>query len=146
MLRDVTAEVLLLIDGTNDMLGDQSPGAITSTVEALQNMIGQARGRGMTVYVATLPPLRQSAAVSSGAVAAIPVLNERIKTLAAPPGVNLVDLYAAVPVGQIGSDGKHPTQQGNETIATTFFNAIVATLEVRAPALSQSLQPVRAIR
>ena len=66
--------------------------------------------------------------------------------MASYENVNLVDLEKAISVSMLGPDGTHLTSQGYTVMAETFFNAIVATLEVRAPALSQSLQPVRAIR
>lgn len=131
VLNQARPEVLLLVEGTNDMLSDQSAGAITSAVEALRNMVQQGKSRGTRVLVGTLPPLKQAARVSSAAVEAVPTLNARITTMAAAENVTLVDLYAAVPQSQIGADGKHPTPEGNQTIADTFFKSIMATLEVR---------------
>lgn len=146
VLNQVQTEVLLLLEGTNDMLGDQSAAAITSTVEALQNMVQQGKSRGVRVLVGTLPPLKQAALVSRAAVDAVPMLNARITTMAAAETVTLVDLYAAVPQSQIGTDGKHPTPEGHQTIADTFFSTIMSTLEVKTPTPRQTFGPVRGIR
>jgi lysophospholipase L1-like esterase len=146
VLSQARPEVLLLIDGTNDVLAAQDGPAIASAADAIRNMIQQGKGRGARVFIATLPPLKQARSVSAGAEAAVPVLNARIKVIAAEENVPLVDLYAAVPSSQIGADGKHPTPQGHDTIATTFFNVIIATLETTPSALPQSFGPVRALR
>jgi lysophospholipase L1-like esterase len=146
VLNQARPEVLLLLEGTNDMLGDQSGAAITSTVEALQHMVQQGKLRGMRVLLGTLPPLKQAALVSRAAVEAVPMLNARIATMAATENVTLVDLYAAVPQSQIGTDGKHPTPEGHQTIADTFFSTIVSTLELKTPAPLQTFGPVRGIR
>jgi lysophospholipase L1-like esterase len=131
VLKARNPEVLLLLEGTNDVLGSQSAAAMMSAVEALRNMVQQGTSRGIPVFIATLPPLKRAPLVSQAAVDAVPVLNDRIKSMAEAENVTLVDLYAVVLPSQIGGAGKHPTPDGNQTIADTFFISIMEKLEVK---------------
>ena len=59
--------------------------------------------------------------------------NDRIRALASSEGAILVDLYQAlggVPGPYIDTDGLHPTLQGHELIASTFFGSITSRLEI----------------
>lgn len=126
-------EVVTLLEGTNDLIGAQDKPTIDSAVEALQSMVQYAKGRGARVFIATLPPMNPSVFPLAGPASGVPVLNARIKSMAAAEGVAVVDLEAAIPLSLIGPDGKHPTPQGHQKIADTFFAAIKAALEVKAP-------------
>jgi lysophospholipase L1-like esterase len=139
-------EVLMLIEGTNDVLSNQSAPSITSAAEAIQNMVRQGPSRGIRVFVATLPPLKLARLVSQAAVDAVPILNERIKAIAPAENVTLVDLYAVVTPDLIGSEGKHATPEGNQVIADTFFTAIMETLEIKPSTPLQSFGPVPGTR
>jgi lysophospholipase L1-like esterase len=81
--------------------------------------------------VATLLPITPPK--EANAIAAIPVLNGRIRTLAAEEGATLVDLYNAVPPSMMGSDGLHPKLAAYDVIAEEWLKAIIATLEVKPP-------------
>jgi lysophospholipase L1-like esterase len=70
----------------------------------------------------------------------IDAANVQIRALAASEGVVLVDANAAMaPQGAalIGGDGLHPTEQGYQVLAQTFFDAIKARLEVLPGAMPQ---------
>jgi lysophospholipase L1-like esterase len=127
-------EVLLLLEGANDLLKPSTgtpqglQGAMDSVVDALRDMIRQGKARGARVYVATLLPI--DAAKWGNAANGVEPLNARIKSLAAAENVVLVDLYAAVPLSMIGSDGLHPKADTYEVIADTWLASIVATLQV----------------
>jgi lysophospholipase L1-like esterase len=139
LLKEISTEALLLLEGTNDMLDDTSPAQITSTVEELRDMVRDGKLYGLRVFVATLPPMKLAPNVFQRSVDAVPVLNDRIRMMAQQENVTLVDLYAALPPSLIGSDGKHPTPNGYQKMADTFFDAIKATLEVKTSTGSQSL-------
>jgi lysophospholipase L1-like esterase len=128
-------EVVTLLEGTNDILGAQDKPAIDSAVDALASMVRYARARGAIVFIATLPPLNGDLFNLRDAALGVPVLNARIRQMAASEGANLVDLEAAIPLSLIGPDGKHPTAQGYQKIADTFFDAIKAVLEIKPSAL-----------
>lgn len=122
-------EVLLLLEGVNDVTFSTDNATITNVKEALRSMVREAKGRGEQVFIATLLPLNPSRR-SVDAAGAVLALNAQIKTMAEEENVTLVDLYAAVPLSLIGSDGLHPTPEGYTAMADAWFKAIVATLEI----------------
>ena len=124
-------EVVLLLEGTNDSLGAQDKATIDSAVDALANMVQFAKAHGARVFIATLPPLNGDLFNLRDAAPAVPVLNARIRSMAASQDVDLVDLEKAIPLSLIGPDGKHPTAQGYQKIADTFFDALKAALEIK---------------
>lgn len=128
------AEVLLLMEGTNDLL-DYETGAARA-IEGLRRMIDYARQRGFEILLATIPPQRAGGARSRDRVAAlIPGFNEQIRVLALSEGVPVVDVYDAMKdkLYLIGVDDLHPTPQGHVVIAQTFFDAVRRELEVKPP-------------
>lgn len=126
-------EVVLLLHGHNDIAGG-ADGAASGAAAELEQMVAEARLRGMRVYLATVLPAR-----TGGTTKPIPQLyiddfNGRIRTIAARQGIPLVDTYAALRVDvnrYIGIDGLHPTEAGYAKIADTFFQTIQTNLEVR---------------
>jgi lysophospholipase L1-like esterase len=138
LLPQFRPEVLLLMEGTNDLL-DGSRGADTAIVN-LRQMIGIAKSLNVQVALATIPPQRPNGVRNRGAVAAlIPSFNDRIRALAASEGVVLVDVYSSMKdnINLIGVDDLHPTVLGFSVIADTFYEAIVRAFE--APATSAQM-------
>jgi lysophospholipase L1-like esterase len=124
-------EVVLLMEGTNDLLG-LSAGA-DHAIAALELMVREATGQNVRVALATIPPQRPGGVRGRDAVAAlIPGFNERIRALAMAARVVLVDVYAAMEgdLSLLGADDLHPTARGYEVIAETFFEAIQANFQV----------------
>ena len=131
-------EVLLLMEGTNDITDsttktvDGMEAAMNSVVDALRTDIGFAKARGARVFLGTIVSLVPPVAPNS--IAAIPVLNNRIKALAAEQSVTLVDISAVVPASMISTiDGIHP-KPGSDAyslMADEWMKAIVAALEVK---------------
>jgi lysophospholipase L1-like esterase len=136
-------QVLLLFEGANDLKGTDTT-TITSAVDALKSMVQEARRRGITVFLATLLPQRTlSCGCGDPYRATGPALvqpaNDQIRALASSQGAILVDLYQAlggVPGPYIDTDGLHPTLQGHELIASTFFGSITSRLEISSTALA----------
>lgn len=123
-------DVLLLMEGTND-LNDGLDGA-QAAAAALERMVREAKARGVRVLLATVPPAREG--TRRGTIArTVPTYNQMIRDLAAREGVVLVDVYAAMDLSLIGVDDLHPTPEGYAVMARTFYNAIRAAFEVRAP-------------
>ena len=118
-------EVLLLLEGINNL------GAFTATqVTALRTMITEAQSRGVEVIIATVMPVlprwRQYQPVTT--LSKIQALNTQIFTLAAQYNLGIpVDLFAMFDANPelIGSDGLHPTVEGQTRIAEAFRDEIV---------------------
>jgi lysophospholipase L1-like esterase len=130
-------DALLVMEGTNDITdptsrtADGMNKAMDSVIEALRTDITFAKGRGARVFLGTLLPLAPP--VAPNAIAAIPVLNARIRTLADEQGVTLVNINAVVPASMLSADGIHP-KAGSEAyslMADEWLKAIIATLEVK---------------
>ena len=120
-------EVVLLMHGVNDLNGIED-GRVQAVVDSLEDHVKQARNRGMTVFVASLPPLGPPKGSCPECV--IP-LNGRLQSMAASRGAVFVDVHGAWDnrPGLMGADGIHPTEAGYEVIATAFFDKIRQTLE-----------------
>jgi lysophospholipase L1-like esterase len=71
----------------------------------------------------------------------VPVINDRIRQLAAQENVPLADVYNAMKddLFLIGQDNLHPTPAGMDVIAKVFFDTIKASLEAPQPA-AQGMQ------
>lgn len=130
-LNTVRPDVVLLMEGTNDIaLGED--GAASGAAREISVMVGEARRRGMPVFLATLPPGRPG-----GTKSIAPLLltdyNNRMRAVAASGGATLVDINAALATDvfrYMGVDGLHPNELGYAKIAETFFTAIRAAFEV----------------
>ena len=118
------------MEGSNDLLGGSAGAA--AGLEALTEMVRAARSRGITVFLATLPPQRLNGP-RNGVARMIPGFNDSIKALAQREGATLVDIYEAMGGDgrYIGHDDLHPTPLGFEVMAHAFFVAIQQKLEVR---------------
>lgn len=134
-------DALLLLEGANDLLDSRTStvsgmiAAINSAVDALGTDIAYAKQRGARVFVGTLPPM--ASPKPPNVIAGVLTLNDRIKALALEQQITLVDLYAVVPAALLGSDGLHP-RDGSDAyslMADEWLKAIIATMEVKPPAL-----------
>jgi lysophospholipase L1-like esterase len=131
-LNSDSPEVVMIFHGHNDIPTGEN-GAASGAAFEIEQMVSEARNRGMRVFLGTVLPRR------AGGNKAIPQLylddfNSRMRIVASRQGVPLIDLYAALlpDVNRyIGIDGLHPTEAGYAKIADTFFQAIQNTLEVR---------------
>jgi lysophospholipase L1-like esterase len=127
-------DVLLLMHGNNDLLL-QDTIAMTAAVNAMRQMVRDAKSRHVQVLLATLPPQNPNGCCPRRGVGASLVVpyNDSLKLIAATEGVPLVDVYQAFNgdvTNLIDFDGLHPTADGYRRIAETFFDIIKARLEV----------------
>lgn len=131
-------EVVLLMEGTNDLLDRPDTGrGADRAIEALRQMIQDAKSLNIKVALATIPPQRAGGLRNRDAVArAIPAFNDRVRALAAQQDVVLVDVYDAMKdnLSLIGVDDLHPTIMGYDVMAGVFFEAIKKSFE-EIPAL-----------
>jgi lysophospholipase L1-like esterase len=123
----------MIMDGANDLYGLQRDG-IGPAVSAIATLGAHASGRGVQVFLATLPPMDPARPKGAGAAAVAP-FNAQLASLAAARNWTLVDVNAAFKgdLSLIGADGLHPTDAGYQVIAQAFYDTIVAKYE-RLPA------------
>lgn len=132
VLATVDPQVLLLMEGTNDLL---SPSGVDSALVALETMVVIAQSQGRRVCLATIAPQRPNGLRNRGSVAArIPGFNDRIRAMASTRGAVLVDVYDAMKddiQNLIGIDDLHPTERGYTVIGDTFLTAVRNAFELR---------------
>ena len=141
-LDAVRPDVLLLEEGVNDLAAGD-PSAIPPMIDALEDMVREAKSRGIRVFLGTLMPERPGTS-KTRAHPLIAGANAQIRLLATREGATLVDLYEGFggsPDPYIGEDGLHPNALGYQKMAEIFFDAIRANLEVSQQAVS--LDPIR---
>jgi lysophospholipase L1-like esterase len=132
-LNETKPEVLLLLHGVNDLNRDGEAG-IRRMIGSLEQLIDEATGKGVRVFVATLPPQRDDDESKGRAAAFLDKVNEEIREMAPDEGATLVDLFARMDLSLIGRDGLHPTEAGYERMAEIWFDALRAAYEVAEPA------------
>jgi lysophospholipase L1-like esterase len=144
--------VLLILEGINDLSGMNPPMETNQVMTDLGTMVTDARNAQPApkyIFLSTLlpvlnndvgcapnsqtePPCRNFAEENEEIQAA----NALIAVLAQSRGVPLVDAYTAFYnqdpsfVTLIGPDGLHPTPLGNQVLAQTFYNAVVGTVPI----------------
>lgn len=125
-IRETKPEVLLLLEGANDLNGGEKE--INDTIGALEEMIGEAVSRGVRVFLATLPPQR-SGGSKAGAAGFLDTVNALIRRTAPEEGATLVDLFAGMDLSLIGQDGLHPTEAGYQRMAEIWLDALKTAYE-----------------
>lgn len=130
-------EVLFLMEGTNDLYNRSDASGVDSAARALDKMVLAAQAAGKEVFLATIAPMRYPnpgpGKILDAPGPLVPVLNERIKAIASSRGAVLVDVYAALIgniAGNISNDNLHPSDQGLQVIAETFYAAVRARFDI----------------
>ena len=124
-------DVVLLMEGTNDLYGEGGNGAERAAA-ALEQMVASARAARVEVVLMTIPPQRNRGAL-------VVDFNERIRSLAGRRDAVFADVHrvlldgpcsglSAIPC--IGSDGLHPTAQGHELMAQELERVLVERYDV----------------
>jgi lysophospholipase L1-like esterase len=126
MIRETKPEVLLLLEGANDLNGREME--INNTIGALEQMIGEGVSRGVRVFLATLPPQRPGGR-NAGAAPFLDTVNALIRRTAPDEGAALVDVFAGMDLSMIGQDGLHPTDAGYQRMAEIWMDALKAAYE-----------------
>jgi lysophospholipase L1-like esterase len=138
-------QVMLLMEGAND-INNADASTRDRALNNLRSMVRLAKGRGLRVFLGTLPPQNPRACCprrGNGDVL-LPSYNDGLKGIAAAEGVTLVDVFAAFNgdvTTLIGPDGLHPTPAGYQAIAGAFFSSIRSTLEAPPASLAPSAAP-----
>ncbi|MBA3295901.1 MAG: SGNH/GDSL hydrolase family protein [Acidobacteria bacterium] len=129
-ISEARPQLVLLMEGANDLNeplaeGEGVNARVTKVVNALEDLVRDATGRGLPVMIATLPPQRAGGS-RAGGVDLLPRFNDELKVMAGKKNAQLVDINAQVPLSLIGKDGLHPTEAGYQKIAEIRFDAIKA--------------------
>jgi lysophospholipase L1-like esterase len=131
-LRESQPEVLLLLEGANDLNKVGNRDAISPTIGALEELIGEGTSRGVKVFVGTLPPQRTGA--KSHFAEFVEDFNADVRKMAPEEGATLVDLFAGMSIADVGEDGLHPTEAGYQRMAEIWFEALKNAFEAPAEA------------
>jgi lysophospholipase L1-like esterase len=136
-LNRYNPDVLLLMEGTNDLLA--APPTTNQALRALEDMVATAQSRGITVFIATVPPIAPGGP-SASSIPLVAPFNDAIKVMAARRGVRVVDIFTAlnadIPRYYSGND-VHPIAEGHKVMGETFYAAISAALENTPAAMSK---------
>jgi lysophospholipase L1-like esterase len=127
-------DVLTLMEGAND-IADRDSKTAQLGLDALRSMVRTAKGRGLRVVIATLPP-QNPAGFRGLSAGMVEPFNDGVRGIASDEGIALADVYAAFngDLSLIDTDGLHPTADGYQKIADTFFKIIKQDLEQAAGA------------
>ena len=132
VLQSQQPEVLLLLEGVNAV----RELATSRQATALQHMIRDAQMGGVDVIIATVMPISgQREKDKPGTLEKIVALNEEIYDLADDFGLGpVVDLFALFEANPhlLGTDGLHPTAEGQTRIAEAFRDEILRRYEGRS--------------
>lgn len=132
-LSEAKPQVLLLMEGANDLNGVDVN--VTATVNAMEDMVRDAKGRGIFVMLATIPPQRPGPGSKATSPDVLTRYNASLRTMAAKKDAQLIDVNALLPVVLIGKDGLHPTEAGYERLAEIFLDAIKTKYEKASTSL-----------
>lgn len=119
-LSDYKPGYVLILFGANDVIHSFDT---NTTIQNLQVMIEAAKTNNTIPVIGTLLPMSLEHSIYEGDVEQ---LNPAIIQLADDEGIAGADLWTAFGTNStlILDDGLHPTDAGNQVIATTFFNAL----------------------
>lgn len=120
-LNTYQPQVLLLLHGVNNVNG---PEPIGSIVEAIEELIELAHGRGVHVILGNLPPQRPSAKATGGP--RIVQFNNELPAVASEEGATFVDVFSNISLDMLMPDGLHINETGNQKLAEVFYAAIKA--------------------
>jgi lysophospholipase L1-like esterase len=133
-------DVLLLLEGTNDVNDYDSLDDIDKVAQALTHDVTRAQQHGVKLVLLStlLPQVGRPRGENPDGIAPT---NDAIRDVAARTGAVLVDAYAAFEPQKtmlISADGLHPTTDGYALLAKVFLDAIAANFQqAAAPAAPQ---------
>jgi len=130
-LNTVRPEVVIILEGANDIPGGEN-GAASTAASEVRAMADEAARRGLRVFIGTPVPGKPG----SRQISTFLLLDyaSRMRTVAAQSGATLIDFYNLMlpEVDRlIGIDGLHPNEAGYTKMADIVFQAIQSAFEVR---------------
>jgi hypothetical protein len=124
-IETYTPDIILLLIGTNDILGGGSPSTALGTYSSLLDSI-ITHGPNVKTVVGSLPPIFGHGSTITSNVTAF---NSGLATLVASKGTNFIfaDLTTSMLSGDF-ADGVHPTDAGNDKLAALWYPALYVYL------------------
>jgi len=138
-ISDTSPELVLLVEGANDLNAIVGPGTnaqVDFAVGSMEDLVKDTVRRGIPIMLGTLPPQRPGGP-KAGGEALLEKYNNDLKTMAAKKGAILVDVHAQFPLALIGQDGLHPTELGYQRLADIFLDAIKLQYEITPASVSR---------
>jgi lysophospholipase L1-like esterase len=136
-------DVVLLLEGVNDLDPDDPSTSISAGVHGVQNLIAAAQSRGAHVMVGTLLPQIAVDLTHGGTPLLIAPFNAQLVPAVTNAGARVVDLFSDIamdPTDWISPyDGLHPTEAGYQEMARVWFNSIQSAFEL--PVLTLTTRP-----
>jgi lysophospholipase L1-like esterase len=139
-VRRNSPDVLLLMEGSNDVNERTSPFDISQAIRA--DIIHAFQYGVKLVLVSTLLP-EVPGRLRASNPAGIPDANDAIRDAVAREGATLVDAFSVFDPKKellIGDDGLHPTVAGYKLLAETFAAAIAANFDASGSPAPQFVQ------
>jgi lysophospholipase L1-like esterase len=131
-------DVVLLLEGVNDLDALNPATSISAGVQGVQRLIAAAQSRGARVMVGTLLPQIAADLTHGGAPLLIGPFNAQLVPAATNAGARVVDLFSDIAIDVTDwispYDGLHPTEAGYQEMARVWFNSIKSAFEL--PTLS----------
>ena len=125
-IRDYKPQAVLIMHGANDLIGaiiDDTD--IGPAVNGVEELVELARGNGLPVFLASLPPEKDTSKAKGFAL--VDDFNEVLVDVAREEGATFVDIHAVINRNtMLMPDGLHVTPDGNQKIAETFYAALKA--------------------
>jgi lysophospholipase L1-like esterase len=138
VLRSRRPEVVILMEGVNDL---NNGATVSATANAMEDMVRMCVYQGTAVMLAGLPPQRPGGSKASSAALVGPY-NDRLRAVAAAKGAEFVDIAAAFggDLSLISADGLHPNDAGYDRIAQALYDRVVALYEKPPASMSVRLR------
>ena len=129
-MSEVKPDLAVLMEGANDLNAlPEGMDTVTPIMGAMEDLVRDATGRGIRVFLATIPPQRPGGQRAARA-GLVNRYNSELKVMATKKGAILIDVNALLPLSLIGQDGLHPTDAGYQKLAEILLDAIKTRYEV----------------
>ncbi len=127
-------DLLLLLEGTNDLNSLQPGQSIANGIQGVQRLIRAARDRGVPVMVGTLlPQIGENQTHGGAPELVVPFNNQLVSAAMAAGALRVVDLYSGIFPRRAEwispYDGLHPTASGYAEMARLWLAAIQSQFE-----------------
>jgi lysophospholipase L1-like esterase len=127
-------DVVLLLEGVNDLNPLNAGASISAGVRGVQSLIAAAQSRGARVMVGTLLPQIAADLTHGGTPGLIAPFNAVLVPVATNAGARVVDLFSDIAADLRDwispYDGLHPTEAGYQEMARVWFNGIQNAFEL----------------
>ena len=128
LINQLQPEVMVLMEGVNDLNGGAS---VTATANAIEDMVRAARARNVRVLLSTLTRINPTGTKQLPTASLIPQFNAVLASIAAAKDANLVDVFPHIGIELVAPDGLHLLEAGNQRLAELYLEALILLFESR---------------